>query len=193
MHYPAWAAASVACLGLLALRAVAHDESPDSPAASHPHHATDSVALKYAEASLKLAQIDLQRAEDANERVAGTITPGAMDQLQHRVFEAQARLSALRGESGAAAASLKVLEAAATIAATRLSQAEAANRRAPGAVPQLQLERLRVGNELAQLRIERTKSLQQAPLEQQLAWEVEQLHQELDELRAQVLLLRQRN
>ncbi len=184
-----------ALLGLsLGDECLAQNQSQAPPSqATQQTQQDNNVELQYARTYLKLAQLDLERAQGTNRRISGTVTPAIIDQLSSTVSQAEARVKALEKHPNAAEANLTAIEVSSRLSAQRLKRAEEANRRAPGAFPQAQLDRMRVANELATLRVERSKMLRNASPEVQLAWEVEQLREEMNELRAMVMLLRERN
>jgi hypothetical protein len=153
----------------------------------------ESLDVRYARAQLRLAELTLQKAQEMNRKVAGTLTGGLVSQFADDVEFAKVQLQNATRPEGVDAHQAYLLRAelARRAAQSKLKKANEANQRAPGVVSASELERLRLGVELAQLRLERGESLASAPADAKLQWQVDLISDELARVGEQTYLLGQ--
>ena len=143
--------------------------------------------LEYAKAYLKLAKVNLQKAEMFNERVPGAFSAAEVTRLKYLVALAEERLNWVQqvdhkqSDANTASASTALQTAKSTY-----EKSLDANRRLPGAVTDLQLEEYRLNVELARLNLEKSRLV--GGSNSVLAG----MQFELDQLREDVLQLRSR-
>jgi hypothetical protein len=143
---------------------------------------------RYARARLALAEAGLRRVEQMNARVANATAATVVAEYRDDVKLAQARLAAAQAGTSLDAFQFWVERAA---AASRSAQAQAkgasaANQTMPGTVKPLDLARLQGRAAVSRLLAERAQQLVDRPAAEQLAWQLEflqweseQLHEEL--------------
>lgn len=179
---------------------VAHaDEATAESAASSANTADDgnskdSIDVRYAQAFLKLAQADLRKAQDANQRVPGTIPDSLLQPLAATVVVAQERLTrAQHPDDDKGNPYLQTAETMLKMARENWKTALTVNQRAAGAVPQTEVDRLQALTELAQVRVDQARGLDlKSPLAC-AAFDLEQLRLDVQQLNARVSQLRDRN
>jgi hypothetical protein len=156
--------------------------------------ADKSLDVRYAQAFLKMAEADLRKAQDANERVAGTIPDSVLQPLQSTVIVAKERLDQLEHPNDKNNNPyLDSAEAMLKIARDNWKQALTINQRAAGAIRQSEVDRLQAVAELAQVRVEQARALDlQSPLACAI-FDLEQLRLEVHQLFLNVSRLRDRN
>ena len=147
--------------------------------------AKQSVELQYSRAQLKLAEANLARLQQLNKKVARTVPASVIAERQQQVEVARVRLQQVEaGEAGDDfAVWLRRAKAAQAEAATRWQQAVAVNQRAAGTIDAKDVERYQLRAEVCRLQYERGRELVDAPREEQMAWRVELLTNELDWVR----------
>ncbi len=143
---------------------------------------------QYARARLALAEAGLRRVEQMNARVANATAATVVAEYRDDVKLAQARLAAAQAGTSLDAFKFWAERAA---AAHRSAQAQAkgaaaANQTMPGTVKPLDLARLQGQAEVSRLLADRARQLVDRPDAEQLAWQLEflqweseQLHEEL--------------
>jgi hypothetical protein len=147
--------------------------------------AKQSVELQYSRAQLKLAEANLARLEQLNKKVARTVPASVIAERQQQVDVARVRLQQVEaGEAGDDfTVWLRRAKANQAEAATRWQQAVAVNQRAANTIDTRDVERYQLRAEVCRWQYERGRELARAPHEQQLAWRVELLTNELDWVR----------
>jgi hypothetical protein len=182
----------VAVTSILAIcGALAYRSGTAAPPANTPPQ--ESLDVRYARAQLKFAELTLQKAQDMNRKVPGTLIGGLIARFADEVEFAKLRLqSAMRPEGiDALQACVQRAELARRLAENRLKKSIEANQRAPGIVPASELERIKLEVEIAQLRVERGKSLADATPDAKLQWQLEMLNDDLARVSEQTYLLGQ--
>jgi multidrug resistance efflux pump len=149
--------------------------------------AADDAQLRLARAYLKLAELDLQRALDGNQRVPALYPRTLLDSLQDTVQMARNRVEQLTAKGDRHSVYLQNAELEIRTTQERLARAQAANRQSPGAVPALELDRLTARLEMAHANLECVKSMKDAPAEELLQWRVDQLRADVLDLRNTIL------
>jgi hypothetical protein len=152
-----------------------------------------SLPVRYARAELRLAELTLQKAQEMNRKVPGTLIAGLMAQFAEDVEFAKLRLQNAQKTGGGDALEecLQRAELARRLAEGRLKKAVEANKRAPSVVDANELERLRLRLEIAELRLERGKSLVDATADAKLQWQLDMLNDDLARVAEQTYLLGQ--
>jgi hypothetical protein len=118
----------------------------------------DPVEVRFQRVMAQLAKIELQKAQESNKQVAGTIPANEVERLEHTYRLAQQRFEQAQKSGGDPSADrLNEAEANAQIFEENLNKAITANRRAANSVPALEVERLRLIAEMGRLKLEREK------------------------------------
>lgn len=169
---------------------VAADGPP--PADGRPTVAVDpphELQVRYAQARLRLAELDLQRAIVANEKVRDAIGDREVQRLRNHVdmLKRQVAIAREHPRTAARQASIAAAETACVDARADLEAAERANQRTPGTISDLAMERLRAKVDLADIRLEVCGSPGgELSLLAELEWNLEQLTDEVIDLRHKV-------
>jgi hypothetical protein len=152
----------------------------------------ESIEVRYARARLRQAELTLQKAQELNKKMGGTLIGGTVSQFSDDVDFAKYQLQlALHPEADSLRGIIARAELDLRMAETRLKKAVEANQRAPEVVSAADVERSRLGVEVIKLRIERGKSLAGASPDVKLQWQVNVLADELSRVREQTNLLNQ--
>ncbi len=150
--------------------------------------------IRYAQAYLRLVEATLDKYQETNRRQPNIIRRGVIQALQESVREAQDRIK-LAESDDAHDAEIYVSGAEATLRAAEesLRKAQAANAQRPGTIGAQEIARLNAEIELGKVRIEKARHLSaESPLSN-VRFEIEQLREQVRELRLIVALLRDRN
>ncbi len=150
--------------------------------------------VRYAKAYRSLTEATLHKYEDTNRRAPNTIRPTIMQGLQESVRKARERVQMAEGdEKNHGDIYVVSAEAELRLAEQALRSAEDANRRRSGTILQGEVDRLKAQRDLAVVRVDKAKHLaSESPLSN-VRFELEQLREEVHELRLLVALLRFRN
>ena len=154
----------------------------------------ENLDTRYAQAFLKLAQADLRKAQDANQRVPGTIPESLLQPLVAAVAVAEERLSrAQHPDDAKENPYAQTAETMLAMARDNWKKALAVNQRAAGTVRAAEIDRLQALTELAQVRVEQAHALDlKSPLAC-AAFDLEQLRLDVQQLYVRVSQLRDRN
>jgi len=155
-------------------------------ATSAPAH---DLQVRYAQARLRLAELDLQRARAANESLPHSIGDREIERLENHVAMLRRQVEIAREHPRTAARQAATAAAEAACADTRadLEVALRANERTPGAVSGINVERLRAKVDLAEIRLALCSSPEyELSLLAELEWNIEQLTDEVIDLRHRV-------
>ena len=157
------------------------------------HADKEPIAVRYAEARLRLAELTLKKSQDLNKRVPLTIPNPLMSQFTDDVTFAKSRLEAAKRNSPADAFQIWIerAEVEQRTAEAKLKQVLDTERAVPGTFSTVDLDRFRVGVEMAKLQVERGRSLVDAPSEAKLHWQMEMIGDSLVRLREQIWLISQ--
>ena len=184
-----WLAAQVATP--LAAQQKADARRSDKASDKDQEHELD---VKYAKAYLKLVEATLAKYEDTNRRLPNTIRPSVIQAIQEGVREARERLQLAQSDD-VSDSEIYVSGAEAELRAAEesLRKAEAANIQFSGTISQEEIERLKADVELCKIKVEKARHLaSESPLSN-VRFEIEQLREDVQELRMFVALLRDRN
>lgn len=170
----------VVAVVVLAMAATAEEEAPK------PAPPPDDLRVRYAEARLRLAELDLERAIAANDRVHDAIGDRELQRLRTHVTMLQRHVEIAREHPRTAArqANITAAEAACVEARGDLDAALRANHRTPGSVSDINIARLRAKVDVAELRVALCKSPDyELSLLAEMEWNIEQLTDEVIDLR----------
>jgi len=145
----------------------------------------ESLDVRYAEAYAQLAQLQLQQALDANEKMRATFSKVLIERLRQHARIAGQLLERTRNPDASSQPDLNIssAEAELKLAEVKLQTSLALTRRVPGFEPKADLEQLRAKVEVARLRLEKARQLSgKLSLEENLQWQVNQLRDDLLEL-----------
>ena len=166
--------------------------SPGSAAAADE---LQGLNERYAKTSLRLAQLNLQRAIDANRKIARAVSSTEVERLRQIVnlAEDEVRKEMAAGKEQGASMNVRTASANAKVAIAEWRKAQTANEREPGTVTADEMERLRLTAELAQLGLARERAAGNTQsVVGELEWQIAQLRQEVQDLRAMVERLAKR-
>jgi hypothetical protein len=117
----------------------------------------DEVHLRYAEARLKLARLDLEKARRQNAAAKAPQVPASdIRRLELRVHALERQVEAIKGdpEGKLVGGQIARAEAIAELARDDLARLERVRAASPGAVAEIDVDRLRARVEIAELRVE---------------------------------------
>ncbi len=169
-------------------------DAQDAPKSQATQQSSDAFRLRYAQAYLKYAEVNLKLANAANARVRRTVSDARLREYREEVEVARGLLAiAESGDRGNDFPTfLKLAEAAYSIELDRYRRAKRANERAPTSTSQLDVARLRLRSELALINLEHGRSLANASSEKQTEWKMNLLYHEVLRLNEEVSQLRSR-
>ncbi len=164
------------------------------PTASANQSGAEILDVRYAQAFLKLAQADLRKAQDANERVPGTVPDSLLQPLAANVIVAKQRLArAEHPDDRKVNPYVNSAEAMLQSAQDNWKKALAVNQREAGTVRQTEIDRLQALTELARVRLEQARALDTGSPLARATFDLEQLRLEVHRLYLEVSRLRDRN
>ncbi len=154
----------------------------------------EQLSVKYARASLKLAQVELKQALEMNAtfpNLAGFVVERL--RANARAAEDQLQLALKPGKS-LEEVQLRYAESRAEGAQLRYEVAKKLKQKNPDAVPNLELQRLRLTAQVAKLRSEMWRRGEYQPaFSYQSQWQIDMLSDEIIELRKRIERLENRN
>lgn len=172
------------------LPVVARGGSPVAvESAESPLDRVHALQLRYTEARLRVAEIDLERAVAASRKIPHAIGDREVQRLTNHVamLRRQVEIAREHPRTAARQASIAAAEVACDEARSDLEAAERANRRSAGSVSDINLERLRAKVELADIRLELCRNPEyELSLLAELEWNIEQLTDEVIDLRHRI-------
>jgi hypothetical protein len=182
-----WLVAQVSAPSL----AEAQNEAKDKP----KQNSTEETDIRYAQAYVKLMEAELAKLNFSNRAVPGTIRPAVLDAARLAVREAQDRVKLAKKSDDIPDHEIYVDGAKAELnyAQESLRKAEAANLQVSGTVSDVEMARLKAQFELAKVRVDVAGNLKGASPLLQAQFELEQLREQVQQLRIMVSLLRDRN
>lgn len=153
-----------------------------------------ALDVSYAKAYAKLMEATLARYAEINRAQPGTIRANVMQSLEEDVRDAQERVKHAEGDRvNISAIYVTKAEADLRIAEENLRKSEAARARSANAVSLGEIERLRAALNFSRINVEKAQHLaSESPLSN-VRYEMEQLREDVQELRLLVSLLRTRN
>ncbi len=157
----------------------------DKPAA----HSGDEPEVRYALARLRLAELNLERALEANAKSEKAIGDREVQRLRNHIEVArrQVDIACAHPRTAARQATIAAAEAARDNARGDLEAAVAANARTPGTISPVNMERLKTKLELAEIRLEMCQNvMSELSLLAEMQWSIDQLTDEVIDLRHQI-------
>jgi hypothetical protein len=146
---------------------------------------SESLDVRCARAQLQLAEANLNRVQQSNKRVAGSVPNSVVAEYQDEVKIAKRRLD--QASAVGAASEFQVwlqrAEAEQRTAETTWKIATAVNGRLPGTFDVLDVERYRLRAEVAKLQLERGQALVDSGLEAKLQWKIDMLDSQVQRLK----------
>lgn len=163
-------------------------DAPENAAAKAARdEAVRQLNVKYAQLYLKLAKVNLEKAQSLNNRVAGAFSAVEVDRLTRLVQLAEDRLKSVQKSGKQSEAYRQSAEATVNSAESTYRKSLATNERYPGAVSPLEVERQRLTLELAKLALEKANLIGGSnDALAGLQWEVDQLREDMLILRSRV-------
>jgi hypothetical protein len=138
---------------------------------------------------LRLAELDVERAAEANLVVPGSIGGRELERLRNHVEVMRRQVDIARTHSRISAreATIAAVEAIRENARADLAAAVEANQRTPGTISRVNVDRLRAKAELADIRLALCRSPGfELSLLAEMQWSIEQLTDEVIDLRHQI-------
>jgi hypothetical protein len=186
----AWTALMGAAMSAAAERPAGDDPITEpAPAANATAAAPHDLQVRYAQARLRLAELDLERAIAASAAAKDSVGSREVQRLRTHVDMLRHQVDIARSHPRTAArqAATAAAEAACTDARADLEAALRANQRTPFTVSDINVERLRAKVELAEVRLAMCKSPDyELSLLAEMEWNIEQLTDEVIDLRHRV-------
>jgi hypothetical protein len=181
----AWLASTVLLTGI-APSALA--QPPSAPPSEEPK---ESVDVHYARASLRLAQMDLQKALDINKKIGRVLPPYAIESLRAvvNIAERQLEYALHKDAESLHQIHVAIAEAKRTAAEAQLQLALAVNKQTSGLYDDTEIERLRLAAEVARLGLEQARSVDVHSHVEHLQWQVGELQKEVLQLQSHVARL----
>jgi hypothetical protein len=189
--------------GLLAQNAqnsAAQNPTAQNPATPAPGTSTPaaqgseaSLTVQLARAEVRLAELNLARMKQMNERVPNTIIAGMVEQFEEEVARARMELSVAEKSPGGDPYLVAVarLELSLRAAESRARRALATHQKAPTVVTREDVERARQIAVITDLQLSRGKALADASREDKMQWQLEVVSDDLDRVRKYTYLLGQ--
>ena len=144
---------------------------------------TEELAVQYARAQLHLAEANLKRVRQMNERVKRAVPDSVVADLEHDTQVARLELEqAEKPEASEFTVWLRRAEMAWKSTESNWRRGVAANQRSAVFDP-LDIERFRLRAEVARLQYERGKALAKGSRDDQLQWELDVLHDEVQRVK----------
>ena len=154
------------------------------------------IDARYAEEIyLKIAELNLRSALDANTRLPNTVAPAEVDRLRQIVRLAKVQSKAADSEEGSSDESMTIENdnSQVTMAQEALRRTIAASNRAPGVVPRIELDRLRLLTELGRLQLAKDRiAAEEKKASGELRKRFMQLEKQVKDLQAAVERLSER-
>jgi|GEM_PF-4483679 hypothetical protein len=183
----------VVCLAIGLKESVAEQAPAPAPTEKEPQKLAD-LDVRYAEVYLQLTKLEFARAVDINRQIPGTFTNAALEALRQSVVIAQEQLNDLQAKGNdRKAAYLISAQASAKGAEAAYLRALRINEQSPGTIVANELERLRLSAELAKLSLQKAETVEPANVQQFLQWQVDQLREELYQLKTRLAQIQRMN
>lgn len=152
-----------------------------------------SLTIRWAEAQLKLAQMNLDRVQELNKKVPRTLIGSMVREFAEEVEQAQTELKIAQEtpEGDAFRACLERVKLDLRSAEDRAKRALQTHEKAPSVVSKSDVERMRVAAIVIDLQLQRGLELQDASPQEQLQWQLEVISGDLNRVRQYAYLLGQ--
>jgi hypothetical protein len=172
-------------------------EQPAATPAETPANSesrTTDLHVQFAQAHIQLMQLEIQKADEANARVPGTIPRFMMEQLRGELAYAQGRLNRAKGLTDDSSNPYRDLAMSKLrLAEENLRKAELANRMNANTVSAVEVARRKALVDVERLRVELAKNLDLTSTAAVTQWELDELHDEVTYLRIMTARLIDRN
>jgi hypothetical protein len=147
--------------------------------------ASETIDVRYARAQLQLAETNLQRVQQINQRLARTVPASVVAEYQRDVDVAKAQMQQAESPAveDAFAVWLRQAESIWKNADTIWKNAVTINQRSRGTFENLDVERFRLRAEVTRLQLERGQLLAHAPRDVQLQWQLDLVNNEVQRLK----------
>jgi hypothetical protein len=190
MKYPmllftALSSATVLAAGVNPTAAEAQTPSPNEPI---PAEAIETIEVRYARSFLELAQLDLQKALEANNKAPGSVPDSVLQTRRGVLALAESQLSAAirRARADAALTHIGKCERSVRAEEAEWRRALEANRKVPGSVSKTEVKPLRLVAEVAHLGLIKASAADLDSAIEVLQWQIDELRSEVRSLRRRV-------
>lgn len=166
-----------------ALLAVVGMRADDVPKPSD--HAEYNLAVQYAQASLDLANIELRKFLEENQRARGAVPGLVLDRARMNVHVAETQLAQVLSPSPTAKMSVHVryAEERAKLAQLEYEKARELRNRRPDTFSELEIQRLKLVADTTRLRLAMWQNPVYLPsLLDQMQWQIDRLSEEIVEI-----------
>jgi hypothetical protein len=183
----------LACAVIILAIGVALGRTAGSAAGDDDKNQKESLAAQCAQAQLKLAEMNLQWAQEMNKKVPGTLIGGMMMQFAEEVEMTKAKLQTAKASmvGDPYQAAIERMKLALRSAEARAKTALQTYERAPTIVTKNDVERTRQAAVVADLQLQHGLTLADAPPHDKLQWQLEVIGHDLDQVRLYTYLLGQ--
>lgn len=183
----------LAAMTVVLVIGVAVGRSTGSAAGDEEQKQAEALAVQCAAAELKLAEMNLARAQELNKKVPGTLVRGMMQQFSDEVDRAKTELEIAKKapQGDPYQACIERVKLDLRTAEARAKEGLETHERAPTVVTKNDVERMRLVAIIADLQLQRGMSLANAPAEEKLKWQFEILSDDVDNIRVFTYLLGQ--
>jgi hypothetical protein len=153
----------------------------------------ESLATQWARAQLRLAEMNLARAQELNQKIPGTLVGSMVREFTEEVELARAELKIVESapEGNPYLACIERLRLALRTAEGRAKRALETHEKAPTVVTKSDVERMRLAAIVTDLQLQRGLELEKAAPHEQLQWQMEVYADDLDRVRQYTYLLGQ--
>ncbi|MGD9649123.1 MAG: hypothetical protein AB7U73_25655 [Pirellulales bacterium] len=170
------------------------DAAPSASADDSDASKKEDLQIQFAQAHVRLMQLEIQKADEANSRVPGTIPRFMMEQLRGELGYAQGRLNQAKGLHDEHSNPYRELALSKLrLGEENLRKAELANRMNANTVSPTEVARRRAIVEIERLRVELADKLDLTDPSAVMQWELDELHDEMTYLRIITARLIDRN
>jgi hypothetical protein len=154
----------------------------------------NDLDIRYARLTLAMSKLELQRVQQINRQVPGTFTRTSIAAFDQSVLINEEQLKMLTQQGGKRVPMFLITaEANAKAEQQHLQRVLAINQLNPGTITQIEIERARLRAELANVGLEKARSVNPKNEAQFLQWQMDQLREDLYQLRTWVAQLSRLN
>jgi hypothetical protein len=163
------------------------------PALAQDDNKAQALGAQLADAQLKLAEMNLARAQELNQKVPGTLIAGMMQQFVEEVERARSEVQIVKKtpEGDPYQACIQRVRLALRAAEARAKVGLETHEKAPSVVTRGDVERMRLFAEITDLQLQRGLALANGSPGDKLRWQLEVLGDDLDRVRIYTYLLGQ--
>jgi hypothetical protein len=162
-------------------------EAPSEPAPS----GDQELDMRYAQAYMRLMEATLAKYEEMNRRQPNLVRPAVIQAIQQGIARARDRVAWSQGDHATRSGIYTTrAEAELQLAEDGLRKAEAVNQQRAGTIAAGEVERLRAQRDFCRIKLEKTRRLASESPAANARFELDQLREDVQDLRLQVDLLR---